>query len=75
VRPTASKWRGSAHRSTRRALNSLELIWGNLKCKELANLFPDTIDEAADYADQGLDCMGSDTDLSFAFLRHRGFKL
>jgi transposase len=56
-------------------LNPVELIWGNLKASELANLCPDTIDEAAVYADEGLNRIGSDADLCFAFLRHTGLKL
>ena len=35
-------------------LNPVELIWGNLKSSELANLCPDTIEEAAHLADVGL---------------------
>jgi transposase len=56
-------------------LNPVELIWGNLKSSELANLCPDTIEEAANYADQGLDRIGSDTGMCFAFLRHCGLAL
>jgi transposase len=51
-------------------LNPMELIWGNLKGSELANLCPDTIDEAASFADGGLCRIGNDEDLCFAFLRH-----
>jgi putative transposase len=56
-------------------LNPVELIWGNLKSSELANLCPDTIDEASQYATDGLTRIGSDAELSFAFLRHCGLKL
>ncbi|MCL4445793.1 MAG: transposase [Actinobacteria bacterium] len=56
-------------------LNPVELIWGNLKASELANLCPDTIEEAAVFADKGLDRIGDDADLCFAFLRHCGLKL
>jgi transposase len=56
-------------------LNPVELVWGNLKSSELANLCPDTIEEAAGYAEEGLDRIGTDTDLCFAFLRHTGLKL
>lgn len=59
----------------RHELNPVELIWGNLKSSELANLCPDTIEQAAGHAEEGLDRIGSDTDLCFAFLRHRGLKL
>lgn len=56
-------------------LNPVELIWGNLKSSELANLCPDTIEEAAGFADEGLDRIGGDADLCFAFLQHCGLKL
>lgn len=56
-------------------LNPVESIWGNLKSTELANLCPDTIDEAAGFADDGLERIGTDTDLCFAFLRHCGLTL
>jgi transposase len=56
-------------------LNPIEKVWGNLKSKELANLCPDTIDEAAIVADNGLSRIGSETDLCLAFLHHTGLKL
>jgi transposase len=56
-------------------LNPAEPVWGNLKAKELANFCPDTIEEAAVAADQGLCRIGSDRELCFAFLRHTGLKL
>lgn len=56
-------------------LNPAEPVWGNLKSKELANFCPDTIEEAAVVADQGLCRIGADTDLCFAFLRYTGLKL
>jgi len=56
-------------------LNPVELIWGNLKSSELANLCPDTIEEAAGHAEGGLDRIGADAELPFAFLRHCGLKL
>lgn len=51
-------------------LNPIEQVWGNLKNTELANLCPDTIDDAAVAADDGLMRIGSDAGLCFAFLRH-----
>ncbi len=51
-------------------LNPVEMIWGNLKASELANLCPDTIEEAALYADAGLERIGGDAQLCLAFLRH-----
>jgi transposase len=56
-------------------LNPIEQVWGNLKGKELANLCPDTIDEAAQLADEGLCRIGSQTHLCLAFLHHTGLKL
>jgi transposase len=56
-------------------LNPVEQVWGNLKGTELANLCPDTIDEAADIVDQGFCRIGSEARLCFAFLRHCGLSL
>jgi transposase len=56
-------------------LNPVEMIWGNLKSSELANLCPDTIEEAAGFADAGLERIGGDAELCFAFLRHTGLSL
>jgi len=56
-------------------LNPVELIWGNLKSSEPANLCPDTIEEAAAYAEDGLERIGTDADLCFAFLRHTSLSL
>lgn len=56
-------------------LNPVELLWGNLKGRELANLCPDTIDDAAEAADAGLERIGGDAELCFAFLRHCGLSL
>ena len=36
-------------------LNPIEMVWGNVKAVELANLCPDTIDEARAAAEAGLD--------------------
>jgi transposase len=57
-------------------LNPVEMIWGNLKSSELANLCPDTIDEAAGVADAGLERIGGDSALCFAFyVAHRPFSM
>ncbi len=56
-------------------LNPIENVWGNLKSQELANLCSDTIDEVADIAEEGLDRIGTDAALCFAFLRHSGLNL
>jgi transposase len=56
-------------------VNPIEQVWGSLKSKELANLCSDTIDEVADTAADGLDRIGSDAALCFAFLRHSRLRL
>jgi transposase len=56
-------------------LNPIENVWGNLKSQELANLCSNTIDQVADIAESGLDRIGSDAALCFAFLRHSGLHL
>jgi transposase len=56
-------------------LNPVEQVWGSLKGRELANLSADSIDEAADHADQGLCRIGNDAQLCLAFLRHSGLDL
>lgn len=56
-------------------INPIEQVWGALKAKELANLCPDTLDQAAGVADEGLNRIGSDTNLCLAFLRHTGLRL
>jgi transposase len=56
-------------------LNPLEQAWGNLKSRELANLCSDTTDEVADVAEHGLDRIGTDAELCFAFLRHSALRL
>jgi transposase len=56
-------------------LNPIEHVWGSLKSSELANLCSDTIGELAELAEGGLDRIGSDARLCFAFLRHTGLRL
>jgi transposase len=56
-------------------LNPVEQVWGSVKGRELANLCPETITEAAEHADAGLRRVGADTELCFAFLRHCGLSL
>ena len=56
-------------------LNPVEMIWGNLKSSELANLCVEAIDQAGEAADAGLERIGSDANLCFAFLRHTGLSL
>jgi transposase len=56
-------------------LNPTEQVWGSLKSKELANLCSDTISEVAETAQAGLDRIGADSSLCFAFLHHTGLSL
>jgi putative transposase len=56
-------------------LNPVELVWGNVKSVELANLCPDTIGEAQVAAEAGLFRIGTDGQLCFNFLRHTGLSL
>ena len=56
-------------------LNPVEQVWGNVKGRELANLCPESIGEAALTADAGLSRIGGDAQLCFAFLRHCGLPL
>jgi transposase len=56
-------------------LNPTEQVFGNLKSAELANLCCDTIGEVQEIAEDGLDRIGSDTQLCLAFLRHSGLRL
>lgn len=56
-------------------LNPVEMVWGNVKQVELANLCPNTLDEAHDAAESGLDRVGSSYELCFAFLAHTGLSL
>jgi putative transposase len=56
-------------------LNPIEMVRGNIKSVELANLCPDTIDQAHAAAQGGLDWIGTNYDLCFAFLAHTGLSL
>jgi len=56
-------------------INPIEMVWGNVKTVELANLCPDTIDQAHAAAESGLQRVGSSYDLCFAFLAHTGLSL
>lgn len=56
-------------------LNSIEMAWGNVKAVELANLCPDTIDQARDAAEAGLKRVCASSQLCFAFLAHTGLSL
>jgi len=56
-------------------LNPIELVWGNIKTVEPANLCPDTLDQARDAAEAGLKRVSSNSQLCFAFLAHTGLSL
>jgi putative transposase len=56
-------------------LNPVEQVWGNVKGTELANLCPDTIDQAQAAAEAGLDRVGGSYQLCFNFLTHTGLSL
>jgi transposase len=56
-------------------LNPIEQVWGNVKTVELANLCPDTIEQAHDAAQAGLERVGTSYQLCFAFLTHCGLSL
>lgn len=56
-------------------LNPMELVWGNVKATELANLCPDDITEAHAAAQSGLYRVGSNYHLCFNFLDHTGLRL
>jgi hypothetical protein len=53
----------------------VEGLWGNIKGTELANLCADSIDEPAHAAQSGIDRVGADSDLAWAFLRRCGLFL
>jgi putative transposase len=56
-------------------LNPIEMVWGNVKTVELANLCPDTIEQAHTAAESGLTRIGSNYQLCFGFLAHTGLSL
>jgi putative transposase len=56
-------------------LNPVELVWGNLKSRELANLCADRIEDADQAAYDGLLRIGGDTDLCLSFLAGTGLSL
>ena len=56
-------------------LNPTEQVWGSVKSTELANLCADTIGEASQAAEDGLDRISGDVPLCLAFLRHTGLHL
>ena len=53
-------------------LNPAELVWGNVKGGELANLCADNLGEVEHELRAGLRRVGRSSTLAFAFLRHTG---
>ena len=53
-------------------LNPAELVWGNVKGRELANLCADNLDEVEHELRTGLRRVRRSSTLAFAFLRHTG---
>lgn len=53
-------------------LNPTELVWGNVKGRELANLCADDLDEVEHAVHTGLGRVGRSPTLPFAFLQHSG---
>jgi transposase len=56
-------------------LNPTEQVFGNLESTELANLCRNTMADVEAIAEDGLDRIGTDARLCFAFLRHAGLNL
>lgn len=56
-------------------LNPVEMVWGNVKASELANLCADTLGQARDAAQAGLKRVSASPSLCFAFLAHTGLSL
>jgi hypothetical protein len=56
-------------------LNPVELVWGNIKAVEPANLCADTIGQARGAAEAGLKRVSASPGLCFAFLAHTGLSL
>lgn len=56
-------------------LNPVELVWGNVKGRELANLCPDHLGEVERELRAGLRRVRRSPTLAFAFLRHAGLSI
>jgi hypothetical protein len=56
-------------------LTPIEMVWGNVKQVDLANLCPDTIDEAHAAAKAGLNRVDGDYELCMALLARRPFSV
>ena len=53
-------------------LNPVEMVWGNVKGRELANLCPDNLAEVGEAVKRSLDRVGMCKDLAYSFLNHAG---
>jgi putative transposase len=53
-------------------LNPVEALWSSVKTVELANLCPDTINEAITLAQRGIDRIRASRQLPHSFLQHAG---
>jgi putative transposase len=56
-------------------LNPVELLWGNLKAGEFANLCVDTVGEMEQAANQGIARMQGESEPALSFFRHTGLSL
>jgi transposase len=56
-------------------LNPVEALWSSVKTVELANLCPDTIDEAIAHARRGIDRIRATSRLPYSFLQQAGLSL
>lgn len=56
-------------------LNPVEALWSSVKSVELANLCPDTIDEALTHARHGIDRVRATSHLPYSFLQQAGLSL
>jgi transposase len=53
-------------------INPVEMVWGNVKGRELANLCPDDFAEVGEALKLGLTRVGARQELAYAFLHHAG---
>lgn len=56
-------------------LNPVETLWSNIKGTELANLCPNTIDQAITAARSGIGRVRTNQQLAHSFLQHAGLSL
>jgi hypothetical protein len=53
----------------------VEALWSSVKGVELANLCPNTIEEAITLAERGIDRVRTTGHLPYSFLKHTGLSL